>query len=111
MLLSNVPPNQHSLNLTAVAEGIESPEHLRQLEDFGGDIAQGFHFGRPVPPENVPLWSQTGPGPVSQPLPIRRKPALKSGASAPTRRDGPQGGAWAGVQNWSARRPARLHDR
>jgi diguanylate cyclase (GGDEF)-like protein len=46
----------HSLNLCVVAEGIETPEHLRQLEDFGCDIAQGFHLGRPVPPEDIPRW-------------------------------------------------------
>jgi EAL domain-containing protein (putative c-di-GMP-specific phosphodiesterase class I) len=46
----------HSLNLSVVAEGIESPEHLRRLEDFGCDIAQGFHLGRPVPPEDIPRW-------------------------------------------------------
>jgi diguanylate cyclase (GGDEF)-like protein len=49
----------HSLNLSVVAEGIESAEHLRQLEDFGCDIAQGFHLGRPVPPEDIPRWLQT----------------------------------------------------
>jgi EAL domain-containing protein (putative c-di-GMP-specific phosphodiesterase class I) len=46
----------HSLNLTVVAEGIESPEHLKRLEDFGCDIAQGFHLGRPLPPEQIPVW-------------------------------------------------------
>jgi diguanylate cyclase (GGDEF)-like protein len=46
----------HSLNLTVVAEGIESPEHLKQLEGFGCDIAQGFHLGRPLPPEQIPVW-------------------------------------------------------
>jgi diguanylate cyclase (GGDEF)-like protein len=49
----------HSLNLSVVAEGIECPEHLRQLEDFGCDVAQGFHLGRPVPPEDIPRWLQT----------------------------------------------------
>jgi diguanylate cyclase (GGDEF)-like protein len=48
----------HSLNLSVVAEGIESPEHLRQLEDFGCDVAQGFHLGRPVPPEELHGWMQ-----------------------------------------------------
>jgi diguanylate cyclase (GGDEF)-like protein len=46
----------HSLNLSVVAEGIERPEHLEQLEDFGCDIAQGFHLGRPLPPEDIPGW-------------------------------------------------------
>ncbi len=46
----------HSLNLCVVAEGIETPDHLRQLEEFGCDVAQGFHLGRPVPPEDIPRW-------------------------------------------------------
>jgi diguanylate cyclase (GGDEF)-like protein len=49
----------HSLNLSVVAEGIERPEHLVQLEDFGCDIAQGFHLGRPVPAEEIPGWLQS----------------------------------------------------
>jgi diguanylate cyclase (GGDEF)-like protein len=49
----------HSLNLAVVAEGIECSEHLRQLEDFGCDVAQGFHLGRPVPAEDIPRWLQT----------------------------------------------------
>jgi len=48
----------HSLNLCVVAEGIESPQHLRKLEDYGCDVAQGFHLGRPVPPEDIPPWLQ-----------------------------------------------------
>jgi diguanylate cyclase (GGDEF)-like protein len=47
----------HSLNLS-VAEGIENPEHLQQLEAFGCDVAQGFHLGRPIPPEDIPRWLQ-----------------------------------------------------
>jgi diguanylate cyclase len=54
----------HSLNLRVVAEGIESPEHLRQLEDFGCDVAQGFHLGRPLPPEQIPGWLQSLRAPV-----------------------------------------------
>ena len=54
----------HSLNLRVVAEGIESPEHLRQLEDFGCDVAQGFHLGRPLPPEQIPGWLQSQRAPA-----------------------------------------------
>ncbi len=46
----------HSLNLSVVAEGIEQPSHLKQLEDFGCDIAQGFHLGRPLPADEIPRW-------------------------------------------------------
>jgi diguanylate cyclase len=58
----------HSLNLSVVAEGIESPEHLRQLEDFGCDVAQGFHLGRPLPAEDIPRWVQALRESSSDPL-------------------------------------------
>jgi diguanylate cyclase (GGDEF)-like protein len=55
----------HSLNLSVVAEGVESPEHLRRLEDFGCDVAQGSHLGLPVPPEEIPRLLAALPQPAS----------------------------------------------
>jgi diguanylate cyclase (GGDEF)-like protein len=49
----------HSLNLAVVAEGVENPAHLRTLERYGCDIAQGFYLGRPIPPEQIPDWLNT----------------------------------------------------
>ncbi|MFI4978142.1 MAG: putative bifunctional diguanylate cyclase/phosphodiesterase [Solirubrobacterales bacterium] len=49
----------HSLNLAVVAEGVENPAHLRTLEQYGCDIAQGFYLGRPIPPEQIPDWLNT----------------------------------------------------
>ncbi len=46
----------HSLKLRVVAEGIETPEHLEELADFGCDIAQGFHLSRPIPPDQIVAW-------------------------------------------------------
>ncbi len=37
----------HSLNLTAVAEGVEDEETLAQLRDLRCDVAQGYLLGRP----------------------------------------------------------------
>jgi EAL domain-containing protein (putative c-di-GMP-specific phosphodiesterase class I) len=39
----------HNLGLTVVAEGVEGAEHVAALQDLGCDIAQGFHFARPMP--------------------------------------------------------------
>ena len=36
------------LGLKPVAEGVETPEQLRLLEEPGGDLAQGYHFAPPL---------------------------------------------------------------
>jgi diguanylate cyclase (GGDEF)-like protein len=38
----------HNLGLTVVAEGVEGLEHVAALRDLGCDIAQGYHFARPM---------------------------------------------------------------
>ena len=45
----------HGLGLVAVAEGVETQEQLDRLVDLRCDVAQGYHFGRPSPPELVPI--------------------------------------------------------
>jgi EAL domain-containing protein (putative c-di-GMP-specific phosphodiesterase class I) len=49
----------HSLKLQVVAEGIETPEHLEELTNFGCDIAQGYHLSRPIPPDQIVAWIHT----------------------------------------------------
>jgi EAL domain-containing protein (putative c-di-GMP-specific phosphodiesterase class I) len=36
-----------------VAEGVEEPEHAEFLRSSGCRLAQGFHFGRPVPAREI----------------------------------------------------------
>ncbi|WP_247871664.1 MULTISPECIES: EAL domain-containing protein [unclassified Azospirillum] len=43
----------HSLNLTAVAEGVEDAETLEALRTLRCDVAQGYYLGRPGPAEAV----------------------------------------------------------
>jgi diguanylate cyclase (GGDEF)-like protein len=38
----------HNLGLTVVAEGVEGAEHVDALRELGCDIAQGFHYARPM---------------------------------------------------------------
>jgi EAL domain-containing protein (putative c-di-GMP-specific phosphodiesterase class I) len=46
----------HNLGLTVVAEGVEDADHVTALSDLGCDIAQGFHFARPMPPAQLAEW-------------------------------------------------------
>ncbi len=39
----------HILGLTAIAEGVESPEQLAALTDLRCDLVQGYHLARPEP--------------------------------------------------------------
>jgi EAL domain-containing protein (putative c-di-GMP-specific phosphodiesterase class I) len=43
-----------SLELTTVAEGVETEEQANMLIDFGCDLAQGWHFGRPASAGEIP---------------------------------------------------------
>ncbi len=44
----------HEFGLVAVAEGVEDEEAIRQLTSMGCDLAQGFHWSRPVPVDELP---------------------------------------------------------
>ncbi len=41
---------------TAVAEGVESIDHILMLLELGCDIMQGFVFSRPMAAEYIPAW-------------------------------------------------------
>ena len=43
----------HSLNLSVVAEGVETEEQVAFLSDAGCDVMQGFYFARPMPAEQL----------------------------------------------------------
>ena len=43
----------HALSLDTVAEGVETPEQLAQLKELGCDLAQGYLFSRPQPPDVI----------------------------------------------------------
>jgi EAL domain-containing protein (putative c-di-GMP-specific phosphodiesterase class I) len=45
-----------TLGISSVAEGIETPEHLRMVREAGCDLAQGWLLGQPMPAEEIPGW-------------------------------------------------------
>jgi EAL domain-containing protein (putative c-di-GMP-specific phosphodiesterase class I) len=44
----------HGLNMSVVAEGVETAPEFRFLRDEGCDTAQGYYLSRPVPFEELP---------------------------------------------------------
>ena len=49
----------HSIGIKVVAEGIETLEQGKLLNELGCDIVQGFYYGRPVPADEF-YWKQRG---------------------------------------------------
>ena len=51
----------HSLDLNVIAEGVETERQAQHLAQLDCDEAQGYHFGRPVPPKAFTALLQTLP--------------------------------------------------
>lgn len=59
MIIAKVIELAKSLNLTTVAEGVETKEQVTMLLGMGCDIAQGYYYARPMPLEEfVPLLTE-----------------------------------------------------
>ncbi len=59
-------------HLRVVAEGIEDAQTLERLRTLGCDLGQGFHLGKPMPPEGFRQWlldlpAHAAHAPVAQP--------------------------------------------
>ena len=50
-----------ALQLTTVAEGVETAHHLIELRELDCDLAQGYHFARPRPAEAISRMLEAGP--------------------------------------------------
>jgi diguanylate cyclase len=49
----------HSLGMSVVAEGVESAGHATTLRSLGCDVAQGYHYARPMPATEFTNWMRT----------------------------------------------------
>jgi EAL domain-containing protein (putative c-di-GMP-specific phosphodiesterase class I) len=45
-----------ALGIQTVAEGVETPEQARLLDELGCSMAQGYLFGRPMLPDDLAHW-------------------------------------------------------
>ena len=60
----------HNLGLKVVAEGVESSEAWRRLEELGCDLAQGFHVSRPLPADAMTRLLAERKTPLVEPEPF-----------------------------------------
>ena len=66
----------HSLNLSVVAEGVESPALTELLRRFGCDAVQGFGLCRPVPADELTAWLSERAAAYVAPAPRRHITAV-----------------------------------
>ena len=50
----------HNLGLLVVAEGVENAAALQHLTRLNCDLVQGFHLGRPMPPDEIDAFVRKG---------------------------------------------------
>ncbi len=64
----------HALHIDIVIEGVENAEEAEVLRMLGCSVVQGYHYGRPMPVEDIPGWiaaHQENGGSLIKALPIR----------------------------------------
>ncbi|WP_019818990.1 sensor domain-containing protein [Saccharomonospora saliphila] len=52
-IIKGIVTMAHSMGLVVVAEGAETDRQVAVLRELGCDQAQGYHFGKPAPPEET----------------------------------------------------------
>jgi diguanylate cyclase (GGDEF)-like protein len=60
-LVAGVIALAHGIDLEVVAEGVESGGEYSVLRNLGCERAQGYHLGRPVPPEDITALLKQNP--------------------------------------------------
>ncbi len=65
MIAETIIAIAHRLNLDVVAEGIETAEQADFLRRNNCEVAQGFHYSRPLPADAVVAFVRNWPGGVA----------------------------------------------
>ncbi len=94
------------LDLTCLAEGVETREQLDALRDVGCDAVQGYLLGRPQPPEDLIAWLDGGPRPDAAPPPAGTARSLQ-GVRPSVAADHDAGALLAAVFGHDAFRPGQ----
>ncbi len=76
VLVSGIVDLAHALGLTVVAEGVETEEQLELLRAMGCNLAQGYHFARPMPGEQVEAFLAARAHPVGGIAGSRSSPSV-----------------------------------
>ena len=68
-ILGAIVSMARSLDMDVVAEGVETDAHCERLIELGCHAAQGYHFSRPLPPDDFRTWLEGFAMPVAPPIP------------------------------------------
>ncbi|MHB1533450.1 MAG: putative bifunctional diguanylate cyclase/phosphodiesterase [Acidimicrobiales bacterium] len=55
-IVASVIDLAHAFGLVTIAEGVETPEQLAELQALGCEQGQGYHWSRPLAPEDADGW-------------------------------------------------------
>lgn len=58
VLIEAITTMAHQLGMTVLAEGVETEEQCKHLENAGCDIYQGYLFSKPLPAAELIAWAQ-----------------------------------------------------
>jgi diguanylate cyclase (GGDEF)-like protein/PAS domain S-box-containing protein len=88
MIVHTIIDLAHNLGVRVVAEGVEDAGTMEQLVRDGCDEAQGYHFSRALPGDEIVPWLETSEfGLRAQPGPVAASPGARSPLKLVRRRE------------------------